>query len=517
MTSTAREGTQFDDRWQDAILCGDELPPSDGTKSLSENVYVALGNARKTLVTLCYGLKNADGTPLIDLDALPWSQEPKAVTKPANKDLAMEVLRRQKIFKDLKSDDRETAKALAMKPKNKPRDTLIQWLLEWPIVDPDCIDFLTTEANRVQHILQAAIDESRETAVAIQHGAWSGSIPYLRLIHCILDCDATRSAYLRRNEVKKRDELDAANSPVQCKTGYAIIADCWNDPEFNPKTTVSSCHVDFASEIPLPYSKVARLLPADSLGVQNRLSNIRATMLRIIDKWEQSGQGDGGRVAEPDQERPAGWGKLDNRTQEALDNRANFLGDSPSWYLYFWEAADKYQLLGSTLQRLCETVGVTCGTKSPTVSRGSTPPPPNVVNVHKRKRNATSTTATTPTSATTLREGESYVGDSLTASPANYHALIQTTKAELTQEKELYLRKRLDDVNDALDNYKEKLNADGNNDNKYVRKMIKKKKKQKLKLKIQLHELLGDKFSVSDTDSDSDSDDDSSGSKPSKV
>lgn len=86
---------------------------------------------------------------------------------------------------------------------------MIEWLDEWPIKDPACVEFLVAEANRVRDLLQVAIEESRETAVAIQHGAWSGPIPYLRLIHCITDCDETRSAYLRRNAEKKRDELDA--------------------------------------------------------------------------------------------------------------------------------------------------------------------------------------------------------------------------------------------------------------------------------------------------------------------
>ncbi len=39
------------------------------------------------------------------------------------------------------------------------------------------------EANRVQNLLQTAIDESQETASVIQNGAWSGSVPYHRLIH----------------------------------------------------------------------------------------------------------------------------------------------------------------------------------------------------------------------------------------------------------------------------------------------------------------------------------------------
>lgn len=64
------------------------------------------------------------------------------------------------------------------------------------------------------------------------------------------------------------------------------------------------------------YTKVSNLLPADALNIQNRLSNIRATLLRIIDKWEQSGQGDGGRMPDSENEEgnpPPDWGTLDGR------------------------------------------------------------------------------------------------------------------------------------------------------------------------------------------------------------
>ncbi len=58
-----------------------------------------------------------------------------------------------------------------MKPRNKPREALIEWMNDWPIVEQDCVSYLMLDANRVQNLLQTAIDESRETALAIQHGA----------------------------------------------------------------------------------------------------------------------------------------------------------------------------------------------------------------------------------------------------------------------------------------------------------------------------------------------------------
>ena len=151
------------------------------------------------------------------------------------------------------------------------------------------------EANQVKEVLQAAVDESKETALAMKHGAWNGAVPHLQLIHCIADNDEIRWAYLNRNAPKTREQLDGLNSPTCPKSAFEIIADKWNDPTFNPSTRVSNCHPDFQDIADCGYGKVVTLLLADYLGIQNQLLTMRATLLQIIEKWEASGQGDGGR------------------------------------------------------------------------------------------------------------------------------------------------------------------------------------------------------------------------------
>jgi hypothetical protein len=94
------------------------------------------------------------------------------------------------------------------------------------------------------------------------------------------------------------------------------------------------------------------------------LSQIRANLLRMIQNWEDSGQGDCGfqrQNVDVDEERSVSstindsvFGTLANRTQEALDCRENFLNGLPIWYLYFWEQADKFNFLSSCLQRLSD-------------------------------------------------------------------------------------------------------------------------------------------------------------------
>ena len=64
----------------------------------------------------------------------------------------------------------------------------------------------------MEDVLWRAIIEEKETSLALKHGAWTGQIPYLHLIHCITDCDDAWHAFLHQNDVMERAELDAQGS-----------------------------------------------------------------------------------------------------------------------------------------------------------------------------------------------------------------------------------------------------------------------------------------------------------------
>ena len=207
MSIASSNSTESPEAWKNDIMNGDETPDSSSaSKSLSQKIYEALGNSKKVLVTLCIGLRKPDGSPLIDIDQTPWSQQLKGSVKPANKDLVVEVQRRQKLFPPPSPEDKTKAKFFAIKPANKQQKVLLEWLSTWPIVNDECVAFLTMEATRIETLLTTALEDSNETALAMQHGAWTGPIPYLRLLHCLTDCGATRMAYLTRNNVKQREE-----------------------------------------------------------------------------------------------------------------------------------------------------------------------------------------------------------------------------------------------------------------------------------------------------------------------
>ena len=123
---------------------------------------------------------------------------------------------------------------------------------------------------------------------------------------------------------------------------------------------------------------------------------MRPDLLRIITRWEQSGQGEGGMdttedehqhqvaaleedtvsllgsVGYADDSQAGNLGSLGGRTARALQSRASFLNGRPSYLLYFWEIADQHQLLQSSLQRLNSTTGASDTSCAPSTSANST-------------------------------------------------------------------------------------------------------------------------------------------------
>jgi hypothetical protein len=127
---------------------------------------------------------------------------------------------------------------------------------------------------------------------------------------------------------------------------------------------------------------------------------MRSELLRIITRWEQSGQGEGGRDQEDKEDTAAAAdqqeevnsevesltdddlsptshsssttiGSLKSRPPRALQSRAAFLNGRPSYLLYFWEVADTHQLLQSSLQRLTNNTGAADASMAPSATSTS--------------------------------------------------------------------------------------------------------------------------------------------------
>jgi hypothetical protein len=106
---------------------------------------------------------------------------------------------------------------------------------------------------------------------------------------------------------------------------------------------------------------------------------MRSDLLRIITRWEQSGQGEGRMDAEEESHEVSSLcssatsmagadndsfqniGCLPGRPVRALQTRAALLNGRLSFPLYFWEVADSHQLLQSLLQRLINSIAASEG------------------------------------------------------------------------------------------------------------------------------------------------------------
>jgi hypothetical protein len=357
----------------------------------AEKHYIAKGNDKRVLICMSIGLKKEADVPYIDIEKDPWVKQPADVKKPTlTTHLRPEIIRRGAIF----GSTIPTAR-----PSQWSTEKCWSWLQENPLRDSGCISFLCQESMRVTKILEEALKEKDVESSAVRLGAWIGPKPYLRLVHCVI-ADDIRSHYLRRDAVLTRAQLDSRNSDGRQPNCYERIAAKWNDSSFNPVTDVSNCHYDFMDPIDIGHDSIKSLRPAVASDIKDRLTDIRARLIRMIKKWERSGQGDGGRhdeeeeqeeQADTDNPTSVQLGKLEGRSQFALDCRQNFLNDGnhgklSSWYLYFWEQVDKFELLASTVTELATSIGAADANSVPAVVEGSRSVGTNSSRKKKRRR-----------------------------------------------------------------------------------------------------------------------------------
>jgi hypothetical protein len=91
------------------------------------------------------------------------------------------------------------------------------------------------------------------------------------------------------------------------------------------------------------------------------ISTMTASLQWIIQKWQLSGQGDGGIDIKDDVDEE--FGSLDNHRRGALNTRSAFLCNNPSYLLYLWEMLHMYQLLSTAFSELDKKMSAKNGGK----------------------------------------------------------------------------------------------------------------------------------------------------------
>ncbi|KAL3786778.1 hypothetical protein ACHAW5_002979 [Stephanodiscus triporus] len=170
----------------------------------------------------------------------------------------------------------------------------------------------------------------------------------LHLIMALVDSDVTRQAYITINDILNEC---IKSTKKRAKTVWELVANKWNDIEFEPETEVfDKLHSEYSHPIKIPHNKVALLSLATPDKVQEKISTMNVLLQHLIRNWEHSGQGDGGIDVESQ------FGQLKDRSRGALNTRAAFLGTNQPYLLYFWQMLDKYQLLSTSFSELSSKI-----------------------------------------------------------------------------------------------------------------------------------------------------------------
>ena len=153
--------------------------------------------------------------------------------------------------------------------------------------------------------------------------------------------------YRKTNELGDREATDARNSPDRPADFATLCANLYNDPEFNPSTTIyPDLHPNFTKPINLNEKDCPGITPQK---VKSKIAESRAKVALLANAWHQSGNGDSQLVQQEDDER---FGHFETDLIDG-DDRASFLpvGGKPH-HLYMWALFDDYHILHYTMAML---------------------------------------------------------------------------------------------------------------------------------------------------------------------
>jgi hypothetical protein len=203
--------------------------------------------------------------------------------------------------------------------------------------------------GEVKELRTVSIAEMAEQQ-ALLEGNWVGPDPIIRLFHCIIDHSHILQKFLTRLQSMSCLSLENRNSDLSRDISvWEDISNVWNDAQYTPTTELFNNNLQ---QTEIPHSKVATLAKATPEKCESIFNAVVLNLKRFITMWERSGQGEGGFLHE-EEEAQLGmneFGSLAGRSENALSNRANFVGDNGKHFLYFWDLIDKYDLMKTCMQ-----------------------------------------------------------------------------------------------------------------------------------------------------------------------
>jgi hypothetical protein len=192
---------------------------------------------------------------------------------------------------------------------------------------------------------------------------WYGNDPILCLIHTLYETEIRRAYMNWHDLLNECVVLDNAKSVEKKEeTVWEKMVSMWNNEKLAPlKMELSpKLSTHFVVSRVITFDSCSELTAAAPENCGNNFSTMLVELQRLIGRWSLSGKGDedldGHRADEED------FGSL-CCSQGALDSRANFLGTSQPYILYFWEFLGAHDLLRTSFQRLNGKVAARNGGK----------------------------------------------------------------------------------------------------------------------------------------------------------
>ena len=247
------------------------------TEEVCKQYFISKSNDMKVLFAMAIGIPDKDGNIVSSFDPPKYPTTSKKMWHPQRIHLIDEIERSKMLTKDYTKTNKQWSKHKA-----------VEWLVNNPVTADIDVSFLRRR-------LKSFIEEAN-AASTTSSNYWVGSVPFLRLIHCLVDFENIKEAFLKSFESMSRQELDGRfNDNIRRESPWLLIADKWNDSDYNPTSTpYVTLHQDFQTAIDLSFDKVKNMGELTPDSAKARFFKMKNDLLVIKNAWELSGNGDGG-------------------------------------------------------------------------------------------------------------------------------------------------------------------------------------------------------------------------------
>mmetsp|Transcript_13664 Transcript_13664/g.16599 ORF Transcript_13664/g.16599 Transcript_13664/m.16599 type:complete len:321 (+) Transcript_13664:1406-2368(+) len=218
------------------------LHEEDDTAKSYESIFACNDNSIHMLFAMACGIKDENESYIADYesDQLFIKSKKKKFFKPSKLHLIEEVKRRK--MRKGESPKLSTQKTVPF---------YTDWLKENNTLDQEDSIWVKTKISWFRRTLADASESTFEDVD--QHLTFRGNTWVLRVVHALVDHDDAKLAFASSYDVEDRLSVDSRNSPGHIKkTVYDIVAGYYNNPDFNPMSTLyPHVHSDFAEVIDL--------------------------------------------------------------------------------------------------------------------------------------------------------------------------------------------------------------------------------------------------------------------------